>query len=83
MTIKRTEEIDLNMEVLRGKRIPLEIVDASEDKAITNCAGILKASEGKVLTAELLQEIFAEFRNMGEALREHAKHIREEADSGE
>ena len=69
LTLKRTEEIDLGMEVTRKERIPLEEIEECNDAALQNCAGILKAHEGKTLTPELTQELFAELRRMGEIIR--------------
>jgi hypothetical protein len=57
------------MEVVRKERIPLDDAEEAQDRALQNCGGILKAHENKTLTAELIQEIFSEFRNMGEALK--------------
>lgn len=69
LALKRTEQIDLDMEVTRGERIPLADAEECNDRAITNCAGILKSHEGKTLTPALIQDLFAELRTMGEALK--------------
>lgn len=73
LTVKRTEEIDLNMEVTRRERIPLEDVEEHNDAVLQNVAGIFKASEGKRLTPELIQEIFGELRRMDEILRDYSR----------
>ncbi len=71
LTIKRTEEIELNMECTRRERIPLELVEEHNEQVLQNVAGIFKASEGKKLSPELIQEIFAEFRRMDEILADY------------
>lgn len=73
LTIKRTEEIELNMEVTRRERIPLEEVEEHNDKVLQTVAAIFKTKEGKVLTGELIQELFAELRRMEEILTEYCR----------
>jgi DNA transposition AAA+ family ATPase len=74
LTVKRTEEIELNMQVVRKKRIPLDEAEEANDMVLQNVAGILKASENKKLTPELVQEIFAELRRMDEHLKKFARN---------
>ena len=69
----RTEQIQLQMESERKKRIPLEDVEEHNETVLQNCAGIFKANEGKKLTPELIQEIFAELRRMGEVLTRYCR----------
>jgi len=80
LTLARTKEIDLNMEVTRRERIPLEDVEEHNEAVLQNVAGIFKASEGRKLTPELIQEIFAELRRMDEILRDYSRkaHVIEE-----
>ena len=67
LAIKRAEEIELNMEVTRRQRIPLDDIAEINDRALQNAAGILKAHEGKTLTPEVIAEIFTAMRELGEA----------------
>lgn len=73
LTLKRTEEIDLNMEVTRRERIPLEDVEEHNEQVLGNIAGIFKANEGKQLSPELIQELFAELRRMDEVLNKFCR----------
>ena len=62
LTIARRQQIDLEMEVTRKERIPLDVIEAVNDRKFRNVAGLLKAHTGKVLDVELLDDIFAELR---------------------
>ena len=55
------------------KRIPIEDVEEHNDLVLQNVAGILKAHEGKKLTAELIQELFAELRRIEEVLTDYCR----------
>lgn len=69
LAVAKEEQIRLDMEVTRKERIPLDDAEEYNDRALQNCAGILKAHEGKPLSPALIQELFAELRTMGEALK--------------
>lgn len=71
-TIKRGQEIDLNMEIKRKERIPLETVEEINDEVYRNLAGILKAQEGKFMSVDAINDLLAELRRKMEALREFA-----------
>jgi hypothetical protein len=64
LTIARRQQIDLEMEVLRGERWPSEDVEAIHETSLSNVAGLLKAHEGKTLTPELIRDIFTELREV-------------------
>ena len=64
LTIARRQQIDLEMEVLRGERWPSEDVEAIHETSLSNVAGLLKAHEGKALTPELIRDIFTELREV-------------------
>jgi len=72
LTISRTEEIRLNMEILRKERIPLEDVLEINEEVFLHVAGVLKSHAGKMLTEELVNDIFAQFRRIGEKLEQAA-----------
>ena len=70
LTITRTEEIKLNMENLRKERVPIEDVAEINEEAFSHVAGVLKAHTGKMLTQELVNDIFGQFREIGAKVRD-------------
>ena len=64
LTIARRQQIDLEMEVLRGERWPSEDVENIHETSLSNVAGLRKAHEGKALTPELIRDIFTELREV-------------------
>lgn len=70
LTRARREEIELNMQVLRKERIPLDDIAEINDRAFSNIAGILKSRLGKFFDDATLQDCFAELCGIGERLRE-------------
>jgi len=64
LTIARRQQIDLEMEVTRGDRWPKDDVEAIHEASLSNVAGLLKAHEGKPLSAELIRDIFTELREV-------------------
>lgn len=73
LTIARKNQIDLEMEVTRKERIPLDVVDEIDELALTNIIGMLKAQEGKTLSPELIGDILTEMREIGAKVKEAAK----------
>lgn len=65
LTEKRTAEIELNMEVKRKERIPIEVTETVNDRVFSNVSGMLKATIGKKMTAQIVNEIYSEFRTIG------------------
>jgi hypothetical protein len=49
-------------ETLRKQRIPLDLVTSTLDQTLQAMAATLKAAKDKVLTVELINQIFADFR---------------------
>ncbi len=68
LTIARKKQIELQNEVIRKERWTKEDVEEIHDHTLTNAAAIIKAHEGKVLDATLIQDIFTELRGMGAKL---------------
>jgi len=66
--------IELDMEIKRGSRIPLEDVARSSNEIFMMSAGTLKANRDKVMTEETINEIFT-------TLREWAQDWRRQADA--
>jgi hypothetical protein len=56
-------------ENLRKQRIPIELVIETHDQVLQAMAATLKAAKGKVLTVELINSIFADFRAIPAKLR--------------
>jgi DNA-binding Lrp family transcriptional regulator len=56
-------------DVLRKTRIPLEIVTHVYDEVLQATAAILKAAEGKLLSRELINDIFDKFRSIPAKLK--------------
>lgn len=56
-------------EELRKLRIPIEIPAEDLDKITQSVAAALKAAKGKVLTEELINDIFGKFREASAKLR--------------
>ena len=68
LNIARKQQIDLDMELMRKKRIPLDVVTAVNNEVDLAIAGILKSNVDKVLTREVINSIFEQFRNIPESL---------------
>jgi hypothetical protein len=56
------EQIELDMQIKRGARIPKEDVDRACNMVFKAIAGIIKANRHKVLTDEQINEIFDQMR---------------------
>ena len=69
LTIARKEQINLEMEVTRKERIPLDVIESANDTAFSNVAGMLKAHEGKTLTSEAIGDMLTELRSVSEVVR--------------
>ena len=70
LTIARRQQIDLEMEVTRKERIPLDVIEEVNDRAFSNVAGMLKAHEGKTLTAAAIGDMLTELRSVSEVVRQ-------------
>ena len=64
LTLAKKEQTDLQNEVLRKERIPLDDVEAVNERVLSNVAGLIKSRVGKPLDEELVAEIFEELRKM-------------------
>jgi HNH endonuclease len=70
LAVAREEQIRLDMEVTRKERIPLDVIEAINDRALSNVAGLMKAHEGKTLDTVLIGDIFTELRTINEHLKD-------------
>ena len=59
----------IRADVLRKTRIPMEIVLQVNDEICQATAATLKAAKGKLLTAELINDIFDKFRSIPAKLK--------------
>lgn len=58
LTIAKKEEIDLEMEIKRGDRIPVADCLAIDNEVFQSISGTLKANSGKKLDEDVTNEIF-------------------------
>lgn len=58
----RTEQVELDIEIKKKERIPLEDVKTAHNEAFNAVAGTLKANSGKVLDIDLINEISSQIR---------------------
>jgi transcriptional antiterminator len=69
LALKRIEQIDLEMEVTRQERITIEAMNAVNDEVFQSAAALIKSHKGKVLTEEVINDIYAAFRSIPEKLK--------------
>ena len=69
------ETIELQMQITRGERIPIEDVAASEKMIFGFIRGTLLANHNKVLTQDVINEIFAEWRARADELKAMADKL--------
>jgi hypothetical protein len=69
LSMEKTKQIQLQNDVIRKTRIPLDLVLAAFDETHQAMAATLRGSVGKVLTIELFNEIFASFREIPSRLK--------------
>lgn len=72
LAIARKQQIDLQNEVLRKERVPLETLEQINEEAFANVAAMLKAQTGKTLTEELINDIYSQFRDIAAKVKEKA-----------
>ncbi len=68
LNIAKKSEIELDMEIKRGERLPRSDVELAHDEVFKSIAGVLKANRDKQLTEESINEIFDQFRSIGTEL---------------
>ena len=69
LAVARRQEIDVNIEIARKQRIPLDDVVEINNEVFANVAATLKAHEGKVLTMETINDLYDQFRAIGEQIK--------------
>ncbi len=63
LTIAKRQEIDLTMEIQRGKRVPIEDCLAIDNEVFQTIAGTIKANRGKILNDTVTNEMFDTLRD--------------------
>ncbi len=69
LNIKRTAGIELDMQTKRKERIPLADLEAVNERAFSNVAGMLKAQRDKLLTEQTINDLLTELRSVSEVVR--------------
>lgn len=69
LNIKRTQEIELDMEIKKGDRIPREDCEAALNEVVQSINGALKARRNQTLDDKTINEIFDQLREAGEAMK--------------
>jgi hypothetical protein len=74
LTIAKKSEIDLEMEIKRGDRIPIADCLAVDNEVFQAIAGTIKANRGKRLDEDVTNEIFDNLRDWAGRLNGNGKH---------
>jgi len=74
LTVARKEEIDLEMEIKRGDRIPIADCLAVDNEVFQAIAGTIKANRNKQLSEEVTNEIFDNLRDWAGRLNGNGKY---------
>lgn len=69
LTVARGQQVELEMEVTRKERVPIEDITEINEEALSNAAGLLKANTGKQLTEEIVNDVFSCFRGIAAKLK--------------
>jgi hypothetical protein len=69
LALEKTKQVQLQNEVTRKERIPIGIVMDALDQTLQAMSATLKASVGKVMTVDRVNEIFTGFREIPDKLR--------------
>jgi len=77
------EMIELQMQITRGERIPIDDVAESERMFFGFIRGTLLANHNKVLTQDVINEIFDEWPARADELRAMAANIRIDSSNGQ
>jgi hypothetical protein len=68
LNIARKQQIDLDMQIKRKERIPIEIIREVDNEVYMSISGILKSNVDKLLTRDVINEIFEQFRDIPKSL---------------
>jgi len=74
LNVARKQEIDLDMEIKRGDRIPIEDCLSVDNEIFQAIAGTIKANRDKHLSEEITNEMFQNLRDWVGRLNGNGKH---------
>lgn len=69
LNLKKIEEIDLNLDIKRRERIPIEDLTEINEQVVLAVVAQIKANKGKKLTQDLINDMLANFRAIPEKLK--------------
>jgi hypothetical protein len=69
LNIARKNEIDLDMEIKRGDRIPREDCEEAFNEVVQSISGALKARRNQSLDDKTINDIFDQLRQVGEGMK--------------
>lgn len=75
LTLEKAVQVRLQNDILRETRIPIDDVLSVHNAMLMELAGSLKAREGKLVTREFVNELFAEWRAYSEKLAADAQRV--------
>jgi hypothetical protein len=68
LTVEKALQVRLQNEITRKERIPIDDVSEVTDQVFRTMAAIIKSKCDKVLTVEVINELFAELRSFPDRL---------------
>jgi hypothetical protein len=68
LTVEKALQVRLQNEITRKERIPIDDVSEVTDQVFRSMAAIIKSKCDKVLTVEVINELFAELRSFPDRL---------------
>lgn len=73
LSVAKKHQIDIDIECKRKERIPVSDIETVNDEVFSEIAGMLKTFEGRVMTREDVNDIYARFRDIGAKVSELAR----------
>lgn len=70
LNIAKKAQIELAMETARKERIPIEDANAVNEEIFLHVAALIKTHTGKILTDELVNDLFTSMREIGTKVKE-------------
>ena len=72
LAVAKTRQIQIDIEIKRKTRIPIDDVTAAHKELFRDTVGQLKAHRNKTLTMDLINEIMAEWRAVAKDMRDQS-----------
>lgn len=73
LSVRRGDQIKLEMEVTARKRIPIDICAEVNNATFSNIAGMLKSQVGKEMTEGAVQDLLTELRSIATSLEKWSR----------